>query len=99
MELKAFLWFLVSGGGAGIVAYWLMDNVAWFAGLNPKPKRWVAFALSAIVACLAFTASVFAGYSLTPVGALCWIEQLFSVATAAFGLATLLHINKLPDTR
>jgi len=99
MELQVFLRFVMTGGGAGLAAYWLIDNVPFLANLASKAKRLSAFAISALLADAAFIALAYAGYANIPVGALSWAEQLFAVGTSAFGLATLLHTKDLGRAR
>ncbi|MFA5378712.1 MAG: hypothetical protein WC455_23370 [Dehalococcoidia bacterium] len=97
MELKDFLAWFVSGGGAGIVAYYLVGHVSFLAALQAEYKRWAAFAVSFVLAGGAFTLMATAGYQALPVSALDWIEKLFAVGTASFGLATLLHAHELRE--
>ena len=57
VNLLDFLsWVLTPG--AGVLAYWLMENVPFLANLEPTVKRFVAFGLSAVFGILAFLAMV-----------------------------------------
>ena len=99
MELRLFLTWIISGGGAGYVTYWMMEQFAVLTNLKPKPKRVVAFALSAALAMVGFGLAVAVAYIETPGTALGWIERLFAVGTTAFGLATLIHTKDLSNER
>jgi len=99
MELKLVLAWIVSGGGAGILAYLIIDWIRGLKSLAPKPKRIVAFALSAVIAAGTWTAGAFVGYQEMPLTALAWVEKLFLVGTSAFGLSQLIHIRDLPAVR
>ena len=91
MELSEFLTWLVNGGGAGIVAYWLMDNLEFLRGLSSEWKRYASLGLAAGLAMLAFAAGVWLGYVDAPAGAQGWLEALFSVAALALGISQAWH--------
>jgi ABC-type dipeptide/oligopeptide/nickel transport system permease subunit len=97
MELKELLAWVISGGGAGVFAYFLIERIAALKALAPEPKRYVAIALSGVLAVGAWFIAAAMGYAAWPVGANAWIEQLFSVATYAFALSQIIHgAAKLP---
>jgi len=97
MELNEFLTWVLSGGGAGIVSYWLMEHLAFFVQLAAQYKRYVSLALAGGLAVLGYLAAVGMGYQVAPVEAKGWIEALFSVAGVAIGLSQLIHgIRILP---
>jgi len=90
MELSAFLpW--VTTVGAGLLAYWLLDEVPALTRLGPKAKRRLAYILSAAVAILAYLAMMGMHYVPVPADARAWIEVLFVVGTGAFGLSQIIH--------
>ena len=91
MELTEFLRWAVSGGGAGIIAYFLLGKWAWFSAQTAEHKRYVAIAATFLLADALYLALVFAGYDAMPVGVLGWVEQLFLVGTTAFGLSQVIH--------
>lgn len=91
MELKEFLRWAVSGGGAGIIAYFLLGKWRWFAAQDAERKRYVAIAATFLLADALYLALVFAGYDAMPVGVLGWIEALFLTGTTAFGLSQVIH--------
>ena len=87
--LEFLTWALTPG--AGVLAYWLMENVSALAALEPKLKRLVAFGLSALIGVLAFLAMVGMGYQPAPADWRAWVEALFGVAAVAAGLSQILH--------
>ncbi|OQA94043.1 MAG: hypothetical protein BWY25_02990 [Chloroflexi bacterium ADurb.Bin222] len=91
MELKEFLRWAVSGGGAGVLAYWLLSKWPWFGAQAADRKRYVSIAVTFLLADVLWLALVFAGYDAMPVGVLGWVEQLFLVGTSAFGLSQVIH--------
>jgi hypothetical protein len=93
VELETVIAWLVSGGGAGVAAYFIIGK--WLSRLPAETKRYVAFGLSAAIAMIAYTLGAFGGYQEMPVGAQAWIEQLWLVGTSAFGLSQLIHAHEL----
>lgn len=91
MELKDFLTWATTAGAAWLT-YHLINSVPALAGLGPRAKRRVAYALSGGIAVLAYLIMVEFGYVAAPAGDWhAWAETLFAVATSAFGLATIIH--------
>ena len=89
MDLKTVLTWIVSGGGAGVIAYLLLDELG--AYVAPRTKRYIAIALTAGLGTLGYAAAVWLGYVPTPVDAQAWIEALSPVLFAAFGLSQIIH--------
>ena len=96
MELLAFLTWVVKFG-AGLFAYFIVDNVPALVRLQAIPKRIAACGIAAGIAILGWLAQIAMLYEPAPVGARPWIEMIFLIATSAFGLATLIHTKDLPD--
>jgi len=90
MNLADFLTWLVGGGGAAIVAYWLMEHLP-LENLSSELRRYVSLAIAALVACAAFGISVALGYSETPAGWQAWIEALFAIIAVAIGGSQAIH--------
>ncbi len=100
MELKDFLAWLVTGGGAGVIAYVLVDQVAWLQELAPRTKRLAAIVLSAVLAILGYLVMMAMGYEAWPLTVYQWIERLFFYATSAFTLSQIIHGQRdLPGVR
>lgn len=89
--LKTAILWLLSGGGAGVATYFLMDEVPALTKLTPKLKRFISLALAAVIAMLAFCAGVALNYVPTPADAQAWIEQLFTAGGLAMGLSQSIH--------
>lgn len=95
MELAAFLQAL-STWLAGPAAWWLIDHVTALNTLQPDTKRYVAYGLSGAIAVIAWLGLVWIGQAPYPVNGVEWISKIWLVATASFGLSTLLNA---PDLR
>lgn len=97
MELNEFLAWILSGGGAGVIAYWAMEHLAFLVQLPSQYKRFVSLALAGGLAMLGYMIGVEMGYQARPAEIKGWIEALFSVAGVAIGLSQLIHgIRILP---
>ena len=90
-SLADFLLWVIGGGGAGIVAYWLMEHIGLLGGLPSEQKRYVSLVLAAGLACLAFVAAVALSYKDDPGSAQGWLEALFAVAFLAVTAGQVLH--------
>jgi len=90
---QVLTWF-VSGGGAGIVAYFLMEKVRPLAELTSELKRYVSLSLAAVLGMAAFSIGVALGYTEQPATAQAWAEALFAVAFIATNLGQIIHGRK-----
>ena len=88
--LKLLQW-CVTGGGAGILSYWLMERVPQLAQLKAEHKRYASVALSAVLGAAAYAAAVGLSYQATPGTAQAWIEALVAAAGVATGLSQVIH--------
>ena len=88
--LEGFLLWIIGGGGAGAVAFWLMEKLP-LSGLPSELRRYVSLGLAAGVACLAFVGAVQLGYKPTPVTGQAWLEQLFAIAFLAVTTGQTIH--------
>ena len=91
MGLTDALVWIVSGGGAAYVGYWLVDNVPALARLIGDYKRYAAFALTAVVAVGAWCALTAVTGGAWPVDWRAWVSELFSVAATAIIAGQGLH--------
>jgi len=89
--LRDALTWLLSGGGAAVAAYWLMENVGYLSNLHSNYKRYVSLALAAGLASAAFAVMVGLGYQDAPVGWQGWLETLFTFAFVAVTGSQWLH--------
>lgn len=95
--LQQIILYLSAGGGAAVVAYWLLENIPQLVALAPKAKRIVSLALAATIAMLAYGAAVGLSYTEAPVNVQALIEALFAIAFLAVGGGQALHgLRKLP---
>jgi len=91
MELKELLRWVVSSGGAGTIAYYILSRVRWPDSVGSEAKRYVSIAVTFLLADVCWLLMVWAGYDAMPMNALGWVEQLFLVGTTAFGLSQVIH--------
>lgn len=99
MELTELLTWILSGGGAGVIAYWAMEHLAFLVQLKAQYKRYVSLALAGGLAMLGYLAAVGMNYQVGPETAKGWIEALFSVIGVAIGLSQLIHGVKILPMR
>ena len=88
----------VTTAGAGVLAYWLMEEIDWLAQLAPQPKRFVSFALTGAIALAAWGVQIVMAYAQAPVGWRGWIEAAIAIAAAAIAVAQGVHgVRDLPS--
>ncbi len=90
MDLRQLLLWLTTPA-AGVVAYWLIDNVTFFQFLSSVAKRNAAYILTAIIAVGAYLLQVAFQYTAVPLDWRAWVEAIVSVALVAFGVSQLIH--------
>ena len=91
VELNDLLTWILSGGGAGVVSYWLMERLAFLVALPAQYKRYVSLAIAGGLAVLGYLAAVGMSYQAEPETTRAWIEALSSVIGVAIGLSQLIH--------
>jgi len=97
--LEGLLAWVISGGGAGVLAYVFIDHMP-VEIPNSKLKRLVAFVVTAALAILAYAGTVAAGYAPECVTAVCWAEEIVQVLCLAFGLGQGIHgVRDLPASK
>ena len=99
MELQELLAWLVSGGGAGIIAYWLIGVIPALEGLVSEAKRYVAFALTGVLAVGAWYVTILLQYTPQPETTKAWIEAVFSVIAVALGVNQIIHARRVLSKR
>jgi len=98
MSLQQGLMWIIESGGAGVITYWLIENIAELRDMVSVWKRRVSLVLAAAIAMAAFAAAVGLGYQTMPLGWQAWLEALAAVAGGAIGLSQLIHgERKLPS--
>ena len=91
MTLNETLNWVISSGGAGALAYWLVERVPWLVALAPQAKRFVSFALTAVLAMLAYVACVVLRHNPMPAEWREWVEVLAFTATTAILVSQGIH--------
>ena len=91
VQLGEFLTWIIGGGGAGILAFWLMENVKGLCDLGAEYKRYASLLLAGLLAAGAFGASVGLGYAVNPSDWQGWLESVFAVVAVAVGLSQVVH--------
>ena len=99
MEIQELLAWLVSGGGAGIIAYWRIGVIPALEGLVSEAKRYVAFALTAALAVGAWYVTIVLQYTPQPETTKAWIEAVFSVIAVALGINQIIHARRVLSKR
>ena len=95
--LAQVLTWIVSGPGAGVLAFWALGKWAWFAERTAEHKRYLSWASTALLAMAAFSGAVGLGYTPSPADVQTWAEALFAVAFLACGFSQTLHGRTLRD--
>ena len=86
----AVVWVL-HGGGAGVIAYILMDKVPFLVSLKPEPKRYASIALVAIITLAFWGFGMLMGYMPIPGHWREWLEVAFSTLFVALTTSLLVH--------
>ena len=89
MDLKTLLVWIISGGGSGVLAYALLEELG--AALSPKAKRYVAIASTALLGVTGYMLAAWLGYVTAPITTQGWIEVLSPIILTAFGLSQVIH--------
>ncbi len=96
--LKQVLLWIVGGGGAMVIVYFVFEHSVRLDVLSPMLTRFASIVLAALLASLAFVVTVVLNYTPDPVGWQGWLEGLFAVAFVAVGGSQWLHgAKKLPN--
>ena len=89
-ELREILVWATTAG-AGVLAYWLVEEVDWLAKLAPKTKRFASFGLTAVLALAAWGIQLVMAYVPPPVGWRAWVEAVVAIAAGAIVVAQGVH--------
>ena len=87
---EAIAWVL-SGGGAGIIAYFVVGKVKFLKELGPDYKRYASLGITALLALAAWGAGLGMEYLKMPVDWRGWMEAAFSVIAIALFAAQGIH--------
>lgn len=89
--LKEALIWIMSGGGAGLLAYFVVDKVKWLKALAPDYKRYVSLLLTALFAMGAWSIGIWVGYVPQPHTTVNWVETSFTVIAVALFVSQGTH--------
>jgi len=87
--VEALTWLM--SGGAGVVVYWLMENVAALEELSAAGKRYASLGLSVGLPVAAWLGLVGLGYAPAPETWQGWVEQVFGLAAGALLVGQGIH--------
>jgi len=90
-SLKEFGLWVLSGGGAGALAFWLMGQVPFLKALLPDYKRYVAFGLTGVFAVGVWLFFMWMTWVEVPINAQAWVESVLSVIGTAIVTGQVLH--------
>ena len=86
MTLEELLVLLIGGGGSGIAATFLLEQLkklagfgAWWGKLAEETKTILAYTISSIIVAIAYGLQIVFGYALAPETTVGVIEALFAI--------------------
>ena len=91
MTLQEALSWLISGPGAGVLSYWIMDKAPFLKELLSEYKRYCSLAIAAAIGMAAFALSVTLQYTPMPADPKAWVEALFAVGFLAAITSQVTH--------
>lgn len=91
LTLKEALAWIISGGGAGVIAYFLISKIPFLSKLKSEIKRYVSILLTAGLAVGFWVMSMVPGYTAWPEGWIAWVEGAFAIGFAAVVVAQAVH--------
>lgn len=91
ITLQEALAWVISGGGAGVIAWFLMDKIEFLKTLGPDYKRYASLALTALLAVAGWLASIGMAYVVPPETWRGWVESVFSVIAVALLVSQGVH--------
>ena len=89
-SLESILAWVVSGGGAGVLAYVFMDHLPLDLWTH-KQKRALSFVVAGVVGVLAYGATVSLQYAPMCPDWRCWVEQVVQVIALAIPVSQSIH--------
>ena len=90
-SLQEFLAWLLTGGGAALIGFWLVGNVSFLEDLKPDYKRYVSFGLTGAVAVLGWLFTLWMGWAKVPGDPQAWVEAIVSVIGTAIVTGQVIH--------
>ena len=91
MDMQQIIAWLAQGGGAGLIAYWIIERWAWAVALDPEPRQYVAWAISGALGVVAWAMSLWFGLQTIPASPQAWFEAAIGAALLAIMGAKIAH--------
>jgi hypothetical protein len=91
MDLKQFVIWILTGGGAGFIAYALVESVPFLKALAADYKRYVSLALISVLSGGTWALTIWLGWTAMPATPQAWLESVFSVVATALLTAKTVH--------
>jgi len=93
-DFGAVLSWVVSGGGAGLLAYQIVDGIRWFKELPGEPKRYVSWAIAGTISVGAWATLTWFGAGEWPVTPQAWIAAVFQVVALGILGSEVTHARR-----
>lgn len=93
-DLQGLLGWIVTGGGAVLIAYWVIEHWPWwprFSEWQPEPKRWAAMAWVFVATAPAVLLQVWFGLRQMPPNIQAWLNIMFTAWGPLFLANQLWH--------
>lgn len=94
MDMQQIIAWILQGGGAGIIAYWIIERWTWAVALNPEPRQYVAWIISGALGIGAWGLSLWFGLQAVPATPQAWSEAIVGAVLLAIMGAKLVHTRK-----
>ena len=89
--LKMGLFWLIGGGGAAGLSFWVMNKIKAQRDFGAEYNRYLSIAIAATFGIIAYVAAVLLSYFPTPLNLQAWLEALFAAAFIAGGGSQVIH--------
>ena len=94
MDMQQIIAWILQGGGAGLIAYYVIERWAWAVALDPEPRQYVSWAISGALGIGAWGMSLWFGLQAIPATPQAWVEAAVGAALLAIMGAKTLHTRK-----
>lgn len=94
MNMEQIIAWILQGGGAGLIAYWIIERWAWAVALDPEPRQYVAWTVSGVLGIGAWGLSLWFGLQAVPATPQAWFEAAVGAVLLAIMGAKVIHTRK-----